>query len=208
MAPLCGQLAQVRCRASTCSFHRASHFVAGRTNLRHLRSNEFHMKVSDALQPARAIAGDAASVAQEPAACDPERLGALAAAQGSVTSSRNDGSSYQLQPLVWPARSHGAGTLRALDVAAGGDGTSITLCGWVDKHRDMGGVCFFDVRDHTGLLQVGWCRLVWVCWLQGSEGSRRGASSSHTAAICPKVMRWASNALLAASSTDTLVISA
>ena len=51
--------------------------------------------------------------------------------------------------LSWPARSHGAGTLRASDV-----GSSVTLCGWVDKQRDMGGLVFADVRDHTGLCQI------------------------------------------------------
>ena len=51
--------------------------------------------------------------------------------------------------LSWPARSHGAGTLRASDV-----GSSVTLCGWVDKQRDMGGLVFADVRDHTDLCQI------------------------------------------------------
>jgi len=30
----------------------------------------------------------------------------------------------------------------------------VTICGWVDRNRDMGGVQFIDIRDHTGLLQV------------------------------------------------------
>ena len=32
--------------------------------------------------------------------------------------------------------------------------TSITLCGWVDRRRDHGGVIFLDLRDHRGLVQV------------------------------------------------------
>jgi aspartyl-tRNA synthetase len=30
----------------------------------------------------------------------------------------------------------------------------ITLCGWVNRIRDLGGLLFFDLRDHTGLIQV------------------------------------------------------
>lgn len=34
------------------------------------------------------------------------------------------------------------------------EGRSITLCGWVHRVRDLGGLSFFDLRDHTGLIQV------------------------------------------------------
>ena len=30
----------------------------------------------------------------------------------------------------------------------------ITVCGWVNKRRDHGGVIFVDLRDKNGLLQV------------------------------------------------------
>jgi len=33
-------------------------------------------------------------------------------------------------------------------------GSDITLCGWVHRRRDHGGVIFVDLRDHTGLVQV------------------------------------------------------
>jgi aspartyl-tRNA synthetase len=30
----------------------------------------------------------------------------------------------------------------------------VVLCGWVDKYRNLGGLLFLDIRDHTGLVQV------------------------------------------------------
>ncbi|MFZ5654758.1 MAG: aspartate--tRNA ligase [Pseudomonadota bacterium] len=46
-------------------------------------------------------------------------------------------------------RSHYCG---AID--AGLVGTEITLCGWVDRRRDHGGVIFIDLRDREGIVQV------------------------------------------------------
>ena len=65
----------------------------------------------------------------------------------SASSTSKDG--VLPERLSWPSRSRGAGELRASDV-----GSSVTLCGWVDKQRDMGGLVFADVRDHTGLCQI------------------------------------------------------
>src|SRR5712691_9562306 len=42
-----------------------------------------------------------------------------------------------------------AGTLRKENV-----GQKITLCGWVQKHRDFGELVFVDLRDRTGIVQV------------------------------------------------------
>ena len=51
--------------------------------------------------------------------------------------------------LEWPSRDRLAGTLGDGDV-----GGEATLCGWIDKSRDMGGISFADVRDHSGIAQI------------------------------------------------------
>ena len=51
--------------------------------------------------------------------------------------------------LEWPSRDAYAGTLRSADV-----GATVTLCGWIDRARDMGGISFADVRDCTGIAQI------------------------------------------------------
>ena len=33
-------------------------------------------------------------------------------------------------------------------------GQTVTLCGWADVARNLGGVCFIDLRDHYGLTQL------------------------------------------------------
>jgi len=33
-------------------------------------------------------------------------------------------------------------------------GQQVVLCGWADVARDLGGLCFIDLRDHEGIVQV------------------------------------------------------
>jgi aspartyl-tRNA synthetase len=42
-----------------------------------------------------------------------------------------------------------AGTLREGDV-----GRAVLVCGWIHGRRDHGGICFLDVRDRSGIVQV------------------------------------------------------
>ena len=46
-------------------------------------------------------------------------------------------------------RSHYCGTL-----GTGQIDETVTICGWVDRRRDHGGVIFLDVRDRDGIIQV------------------------------------------------------
>jgi len=46
-------------------------------------------------------------------------------------------------------RSHYCGQLRQTDIDS-----DVSLCGWVHRRRDHGGVIFLDVRDHHGVVQV------------------------------------------------------
>ena len=46
-------------------------------------------------------------------------------------------------------RTHTNGELRKTDV-----GKKVTLVGWVSKRRNLGSICFIDLRDRYGITQV------------------------------------------------------
>jgi aspartyl-tRNA synthetase len=51
--------------------------------------------------------------------------------------------------LHWTPRTSYCGALTASDA-----NKAHTINGWVDRYRNMGGLLFLDVRDHTGVVQV------------------------------------------------------
>ncbi len=46
-------------------------------------------------------------------------------------------------------RTRYCGTLRASDI-----GSEVTVCGWVQRQRDLGQLIFIDLRDRTGIVQL------------------------------------------------------
>ena len=67
----------------------------------------------------------------------------------SAETNENSGPSEQSQAPAWPSRNAYCGkqTLQQ-------EGKRLELCGWVHRARNMGGIVFADLRDHSGILQV------------------------------------------------------
>ena len=59
---------------------------------------------------------------------------------------------------MWPERTVGCGGVGRAEAEAGAAGAEVgervSLCGWVNSARNLGGLVFFDLRDASGVVQV------------------------------------------------------
>ena len=67
----------------------------------------------------------------------------------SAETKGNSSTTEASQAPSWPSRNAHCGqqTLQH-------EGKRLELCGWVHRARNMGGIVFADLRDHSGILQV------------------------------------------------------
>ena len=75
-----------------------------------------------------------------------KQRGCLLCTAASPASSASD---QQIHSPQWPSRDALCGQQNLES-----EGRRLALCGWVHRARNMGGIVFADLRDHTGILQV------------------------------------------------------
>ena len=130
--------------------------------------------------------------------CRQDRLrSSAAAASASVSAQQQQTESLPLshaqQSMSWAGRDHNCGELREQHA-----GQQMTICGWVHRHRNLGGVLFCDIRDSTGILQVGLlCAGASSSWLPAAlHCSGQGRPARHKG---PHVVQPACCSFLASS---------
>ncbi len=76
-------------------------------------------------------------------------------------------------------RTHTCGTLRKSEV-----GQEVTVCGWVSRRRDHGGLIFVDLRDRSGYVQVVHDE---AAMTEGTFHKAESLRSEFVIAVCGKV---------------------
>ena len=108
--------------------------------------------------------------------------------RGAKKTLQNANLSFMSAPRT--VRSHTCGEIRTSDL-----GKEVTLCGWVAKRRDHGGLIFADLRDRYGVTQVvfdpalaggadaheraGKIRSEFVIWCKGKVRNRPSRHDEH-----------------------------
>ncbi len=76
-------------------------------------------------------------------------------------------------------RTHECGTLRKSEV-----GQEVTVCGWVSRRRDHGGLIFVDLRDRSGYVQIVYDE---AAMTEGTFHKAESLRSEFVIAVCGKV---------------------
>ncbi len=84
-----------------------------------------------------------------------------------------------METLEGLKRTHDCGMLRKTEV-----GQDVTVCGWVSRRRDHGGLIFVDLRDRSGYVQIVFDE---AAMTEGTFHKAESLRSEFVVAVCGKV---------------------